>query len=81
MVSSRKEEALWVLALVSHQKTDGLDGMLASVHIVSQEQVVLSVLVWKAHCLERPYQVKELAVNVSKHKARAADSDEALFFL
>lgn len=35
MVAAEKEEVLWVLDLVGQQEADGLQGLLASVHIVS----------------------------------------------
>lgn len=35
MVATEKEEVLWVLDLVGQQEADGLQGLLASVHIVS----------------------------------------------
>ena len=35
MVATQEEEVLWVLDLVCQQQTDGLQGLLASVHIVS----------------------------------------------
>lgn len=40
VISSQQEEVLLILYLVGQQENDGLQGLLATVHIVSQEQVV-----------------------------------------
>jgi len=40
VVASEKEEVLRVLDLVGQQETDGLHGLLPSVNVVSQKQVV-----------------------------------------
>lgn len=40
VVSSQDEEVLGVLDLVREQKADGLEGLLASVDVVTEEQVV-----------------------------------------
>ena len=37
VVSPEQEEVLWVFDLVGQQKTDGLQGLLPSVHIVSKK--------------------------------------------
>lgn len=40
VVTSQDEKVLWVLDLVRQQETDGLQGLLASVDIVTKEKVV-----------------------------------------
>ena len=37
VVAPEQEEVLWVFDLVGQQKTDGLQGLLPSVHIVSKK--------------------------------------------
>lgn len=63
MVAPQEEEVLWVLDLVCKQETDGLQGLLASVHIVAQEQIV--GLRWEAAILKQTEQVSVLSVDVS----------------
>lgn len=63
MVSSQKKEVFWVFDLVSQQQADGFQGLLASVYIVSQEQVVA---LWrKAAILKKPQQVVVLPMNIT----------------
>ena len=40
VVPPEQEEVLWVFDLVGQQQADGLQGLLPSVHVVPQEQVV-----------------------------------------
>ena len=40
VVAAKQEEVLRVFDLVGEQEADGLQGLLASVHVVAQEQVV-----------------------------------------
>ena len=40
VVAAEEEEVLGVLDLVGEEEADGLDGLLAAVHIVAQEEVV-----------------------------------------
>lgn len=63
MIASQKEEILRVLDLVGQQQTDGLQGLLASVHIVTQEQVV--ALWGEATILEQPQEVVVLTVDIT----------------
>lgn len=63
MVAPQEEEVLRVLDLVCKQETDGLQGLLASVHIVAQEQIV--GLGWEAAILKQTEQVSVLSVDVS----------------
>lgn len=63
MIASQKKEILWVLDLVGQQQTDCLQGLLASVHIVTQEQVV--ALWGKATVLKQPQEVVVLTVDIT----------------
>jgi len=40
VVSPEEEKVLWVLDFVGQEEADGLQGLLASVHVVAQKQVV-----------------------------------------
>ena len=63
MVASQKEEILRVLDFVGEEQADGLHGLLAPVHVVSQEEVVS---VWReGTILEQTQQVRVLPVNVA----------------
>ena len=63
MVSAEEEEILGVLDLVGQEKADGLQGLLASVHVVTQEEVVC---LWREQSvLEQPEEVCILAVDVA----------------
>ncbi len=63
MVAPEQEEVLGVFDLVRQQQADGLQGLLPSVHIVTQEQVV--GLWGEAAILEEPQQVCVLSVDVT----------------
>lgn len=63
MVSSQQKEVFWVFDLVSQQQADGLQGLLAPVNIVPQEQVV--ALWWEAPILKQPQQIVVLPMNVT----------------
>lgn len=63
MVSSQQKEVFGVFDLVRQQQADGLQGLLASVHIVTQEQVV--ALWWEAAILKKPQQVIVLPVDIT----------------
>eukprot|EP00421_Protoceratium_reticulatum_P003958 CAMPEP_0168370454 /NCGR_PEP_ID=MMETSP0228-20121227/7273_1 /TAXON_ID=133427 /ORGANISM="Protoceratium reticulatum, Strain CCCM 535 (=CCMP 1889)" /LENGTH=173 /DNA_ID=CAMNT_0008383329 /DNA_START=607 /DNA_END=1128 /DNA_ORIENTATION=+ len=70
VVAAEKEEVLRELELVRKEQRDGLQALLATVHVVAQEQVV--ALRREAAVLEEPEQVVVLAVHV------AADLDRRL---
>ena len=40
MVAPEQEKVLWVFDLVGQQKADGFQGLLPSVHVVTQKKVV-----------------------------------------
>ena len=63
MVSPQQEEVLWVFDLVGQQQADGLQGLLPSVHVVSQEKVI--ALRRETPILEQPQQVVVLTMNVT----------------
>lgn len=63
VVAAQEEEVLGVFDLVGEQEADGLQRLLAPVHIVAQEQVV--TLRGEAPVLKKPQQVVVLPVNVT----------------
>lgn len=74
MVSPEQEEVLRVFDLVRQQQADGFQGLLPSVHVVTQEQVVGF---WReAAVLEEPQQVCVLPVDVTWEDGRTGSSDE-----
>jgi hypothetical protein len=63
VVSSEKEEVLWVFDFVSEEEADSFQGLLSSIDVVSKEQVVG---LWrKGAVLEESEQIVVLAVNVT----------------
>lgn len=40
MVTSQDEEVLWIFDFVCEEKTDCLEGLLASVYIIAQEEII-----------------------------------------
>jgi len=63
VVASQQEEVLGVFDLVRQQQADGLQRLLPSVHVVSQEQVV--GFGGEAAILKEPQQVCVLSVDVA----------------
>lgn len=63
MVASQQEEILRVLNFVGQQEADGLQGLLAPVHVVPQKQVV--GFRRETSVLEEPQEVIVLAVDVT----------------
>lgn len=63
VVAAEDEEVLGVLDLVGQEKADGLKGLLATVDIVTEEEVV--GLRWEATVLEETEEVVVLAVNIT----------------
>lgn len=63
VVSAQQEKVFSVLDLVCHQEHDGLQGLSATVNIVSEEEVVG---LWReASIFEKPQQVWELSMCVA----------------
>lgn len=63
VVAAQQEEVLGVLDLVAEQQRHGLDRLLAAVHIVAQEEVVL--LGGESAVVEDFEQVLELPVDIA----------------
>ena len=63
VVTAKNEEVLGVLDLVRQKKADGLEGLLATVDVVTEEEVV--GLGWESTVLEEAEKVVVLAVNVT----------------
>lgn len=63
MVAAQDEEVLRVLDLVCQQQADGLQGLLATVHVVSEEKVV--GFGRETSVLEQTEEIVVLAVDVT----------------
>lgn len=63
MVTTQQEEVLGVFDLVGEQQADGLQRLLAPVHVVAQEQVV--AFRGEAPVFKEPQQVVVLPVDVA----------------
>lgn len=63
MVATQDEEVFGVLDLVGQQQADGLERLLSTVDVVTEEEVV--GLRGEAAVLEQPQQVVVLAVDVA----------------
>lgn len=63
MVSSQQKKVFWVFDLVGQQEADGLQRLLASVHIVAQEKVV--ALWGEASIFKQPQKIIVLPVNIA----------------
>ena len=63
MVSTKEEEVLWVLNLVRQEETGTLNGVLATIHIVPQKEVICFRR--KPPYLKQPQEIVVLSVNVS----------------
>lgn len=74
MVPSKEEKVLGVFDLVAQEEEDGLEGLLAPVDIVSEEEVV-GARREPAH-LEQPDQVAVLSVDVADNLDRRGELDQ-----
>lgn len=63
MVAAKDEEVFGVFDLVGEEQADGLEALLASVHVVTQEQVIR--IRREAPVLEQAQQIIILTVNVT----------------
>ena len=63
MVAPQDEEVLGVLDFVGEQEPDGLEGLLAAVDVVPEEEVVC--FWWKSTIFKQTEEVIVLAVNVT----------------
>jgi hypothetical protein len=83
MVSPQEEEVFGVEDLVCKKQADGFKRVLAAVHIVSEEEIVVrgreapdilrASVVASVHNLEEPQQVAVLTVDVTCHHFITAD--------
>lgn len=63
MVSSQQKKVFWVFDLVGQKEADCLQGLLASVHIIAQEQIVA---LWReASIFKEPEKIIVLPMNVT----------------
>ena len=72
MIPAQEEEVLGVFDLVGQQKADGLQGLLAPIHVVAEEEVV--GLGREAAVLKQPQQVCVLTVDVTCGGGRYCNS-------
>jgi hypothetical protein len=63
VIAAQQEEVLWILNFVRKQQTDGLQGLLATVHIIPQKEVV--GFWWKPTILKQSKEVIVLAMYVT----------------
>ena len=63
VVAAEDEEVLWIFDLVCEEKADGLEGLLSSVDIVTQEEVVC--FRWESAVLKESEEIVILAVDIS----------------
>lgn len=63
VIAAKNEEILWILDLVRKEQADGLEGLLAAVHVIAKEEVVR--LWWESTVLEQSQKIVVLSVNVA----------------
>ena len=63
MIAAKQEEILWVLDFIAEEQEYGLERLLASVYVVSEEQVV--ALRRKAAHLEQTNEIRILSMYIS----------------
>jgi hypothetical protein len=63
VITSEDEEVFRVLDLVGEQEADGFEGLLSSVDVITEEEVVCF---WRETAvLEEPQKIVVLAVNIT----------------
>ena len=75
MIATQNEEVLRVLDLVGKEQADGLEGLLATVDVVTQEEVV--GLGRKAAIFEQAQEIIVLAVNIAANLSKRIASAHA----
>jgi hypothetical protein len=63
MVATENEEILWIFDLVCQEQAYCLKRLLASIHVIAQEEVVC--LGWEAAVLEQAQKIVVLAVDIA----------------
>lgn len=63
VVTAEDEEVLWVLDLVGEEKADGLERLLSSVDVVTEEEIV--GFWWESSVLEEPEEIVVLSVDIT----------------
>ena len=63
VVATQQKEVFWVFDLVGQQQTDGLQRLLPSIHVISQEEIVR--LRRKTTVLKQPQQVCVLTMDIA----------------
>ena len=65
VVATKDEEILWVFDLVCQQEADGLQRLLSTIHVVSEEQVVS--LRRESTVLEKTEEIVVLAMDIATY--------------
>lgn len=63
MIATQQEKVLWIFDLVGEKQADGLQRLLPSIHVVTQEQVV--TLWGEASIFKEPEQIIVLAMDIA----------------
>jgi hypothetical protein len=74
MVTTENEKVLGVLDLVGKQKTNGLQTLLTTIHVVSKEYVIR--LRWESTIFKQAQKIVVLAVNVTANLDRSLQLEE-----
>ena len=74
MITSKQEEILRIFDFIAKQKDYSLETLLASVNIVSQEEIISGL--WSSIQLEQLNQIIELSMNISKDSQRRTQFDQ-----
>jgi len=78
VVSSEHEEVLWVLDLVGEHEADGLHALLASIHVVTDEQEFL-IRTRPPSNLKKPEQIEILPMHITKNFHWSLDFNKHIF--
>ena len=70
MVATQHEEVLWIFDLVREEQADRLEGLLATVDVVSEKEVIR--FWWEAAVLEQAQEVVVLSVDITADLTRVS---------
>jgi hypothetical protein len=77
VITSQKEESSRVSDFICQKQTNGLYALLASIDIISYEEVLLDAI-WVASDLKQSKQVEVLPMRISKYLDRRLDIQQHL---
>ena len=68
MVTSEKDDLVWVLELQGEEEADDLETVLALVNVVTKENIIIGVdiLGWRLPDIKEPHQVDVLSMDVTE---------------